>query len=213
MASNSDWDVEFHGPRVKEFRGRLKALSYSDGAAKKEAARAVFRALENLVEDFINHREAGNDGNFSLLVLYSIKGWAGDIAVGKIPEEILHCASRGRSKHGPWERRCVETATLYIQEALARGVDANPYETIAGWFAVKEPTARKWGLMSVPDTLYSRTLRGDDFEYLSGTARRFGLFYQLDGRSAAAIKRREGKKKPTGPRRRIGRRSARAPAR
>jgi hypothetical protein len=118
---------------------------------------------------------------------------AGYIAVGKIPEPILHAATPGGRKFGPTERAHIGAAVAYHKAAkdglktadgTIRVADRSPTKTISLQYGVDASTVRGWCRLVTFSPEQLGKLTSDE---LTASMRVYGLQYRAAGRSSAAI--------------------------
>jgi hypothetical protein len=131
-----------------------------------------------------------------LEVLTIMKGMAGYIAVGKIPDPIADAAAEGRTSAGPTERRDIGFAVAYLIAAKKDGGgfehqgekikihDKFPVKTVSNAFGVHRATVYGWGKTITPENLGLNRL---DATSLTGLMVMAGERYRAAGRSSEAI--------------------------
>jgi len=172
----------------REARGKLAAEDETNkGAVSSEVCREWWERVGTLLDLYISIAKSGASPTPQPLeLLFALKGMAGYLAVGQIPDPISDVRSRGATQPGPTERRHIAFASAYIQAAKAGKIDdPKPIKRIQDHFGVVRQTAQKWGKREVPESI--RMLADSDPDDLIGQTFSAGEIYRQAGRSSLAV--------------------------
>lgn len=164
----------------------------------KDTLRQWWASIEAALDFYVRALTEGKTlSSHPLAILSSMKGFAGYLAVGKIPAPIANAASEGRRSPGPTEKRDIGLAVAYMLAASKGGIehwgeriiiaDKAPVKTVMDAFGVKRTTAQGWKKTFDPSFLGSNPINGEILKHLMTKA---GDRYKASGRSASAIARR-----------------------
>lgn len=113
---------------------------------------------------------------------------AGFFAAGVIPDRIRHVAKPGRTLPTPPELRDLSFAVAYVVAAKAKKIqDPTPVKTVSDNYGVNRRTVQGWVATVTPIDIDPAKL----LERMQNAGER----YKEQGRSQAAIKRRETKRR------------------
>ena len=198
MLEAEDWRTAL----IEEERARRVVLQQRTVANVGDACRRWWAAVETVLR--LYERSVYGHENYippPKELISILKGLAGYLAVGHIPQFIEDARKEGSHKPGPLERLDIAIAVLYVgaaKEGVSRGGniikinDASPIKSVADAYKVEKRTVQKWankyGIeLFIPDPFDSHTLK--ELMLIAGAR------YQKAGRSKAAIARRAAKRR------------------
>jgi len=200
----NDASAEMNWPRLlmSESRARQSASDCAGRPGAGDALRAWWQAVADACFEYeraVAQREQPEPPPVQLIE--RLRGVAGYLAVGKLPDTVRLAAKRGRTAPGPGEMRDMRMAVAYHHACRPEGIEHNgiririedpdPIERIHLWYGVEKRTIYDWLDRYEPAFLGVNDVNKDII--ISMTVRA-AEHYRQAGRSQAATTARDAKR-------------------